>query len=100
LGREPRKRTVTAFREAFPGIRFAIDDLFGEGDRVAARLTFQGAQAGPIFGIPPSGKHVTVAGILIARLRDGKIAETWLNYDLQRLLEQLGATAPLGPVAG
>lgn len=41
-------------------------------------------------GIPPKGKSVTVTGITIACLRDGKVIEGWINFDRLGLLQQLG----------
>jgi predicted ester cyclase len=42
------------------------------------------------MGIPPTGKQVTVSGITISRLKDGKIVEEWSNWDTLGMLRQLG----------
>jgi predicted ester cyclase len=42
------------------------------------------------MGIPPTGKQVTVGGITISRLKDGKVIEEWTNWDTLGLLQQLG----------
>jgi predicted ester cyclase len=44
------------------------------------------------MGIPPTGKKVTLTGISIARIADGKIAEVWGASDQVGLMQQLGAT--------
>jgi predicted ester cyclase len=46
------------------------------------------------MGIPPTGKQVTVTGIIINRVVNGKSAEGWLNFDALGMLQQLGV-APM-----
>jgi predicted ester cyclase len=48
------------------------------------------------MGIPATGKQVTVTGISIERIADRKIAETWVNFDLLGLLQQIGAVPAPG----
>jgi predicted ester cyclase len=42
------------------------------------------------MGIPATGKQVTLSGIDILRIENGKIAERWAEYDNLGLLQQLG----------
>jgi steroid delta-isomerase-like uncharacterized protein len=90
FGTEERRRVTGAFQRAFPGIILEIHDLFGESDLVAARGTMRGAQQREILGVAPQGRRINVDGVLLARLRDGKIAELWVHYDFEALLNQLG----------
>jgi predicted ester cyclase len=46
---------------------------------------------GELLGIPPTHKEVETAGIVIHRVRDGKIVEYWSVTDVVRVLQQLGA---------
>jgi predicted ester cyclase len=48
------------------------------------------------MGIPPTGKRVTVSGIGIHRIVDGKIVEQWGIDDTLGLMQQLGLVPPLG----
>lgn len=75
----------------FPDYQTVIEDLLAEGDKVAARITMSGTNAGSFMGIPPTGKHVIFSGIYIARIADGKIIEHWGEEDAVSLLQQLGA---------
>ena len=43
------------------------------------------------MGMPPTGKTVQVTGVNVARFADGKIVESWFNFDMLTLLQQLGA---------
>jgi predicted ester cyclase len=84
---------VAYFRSAFPDLEFRIDELIAEGDRVVARTTMVGTQQGEFFGIAPTGRSVSVPGIHILRIADGKVAEHWgVNDDLS-LMRQLGVVA-------
>jgi predicted ester cyclase len=47
--------------------------------------------AGEFMGIPATGRRVTLAGIDISRIEDGRIAEHWIQCDMLGFLEQLGA---------
>ncbi|MHA6795615.1 ester cyclase [Pseudonocardia bannensis] len=63
-----------------------IDDMLAEGDRVATRFTSRGTHTGELFGMRPSNRTVTVTGLELYRLEDGKIAECWAQLDLSELL--------------
>lgn len=91
-GRGPQatKNVVTLFRAAFPDVHFTIDQQIADGDMVATRWTATGTNTGPLNGMPPTGKRITVSGISIERFQDGKIAETRVNWDFLSMLQQLG----------
>jgi steroid delta-isomerase-like uncharacterized protein len=82
---------VETYLAAFPDVRFTIEDVICEEDRVTIRWTATGTHQGPLPGIAPSGKRVSITGILIDRIADGKIVETWSNWDALGLFRQLGA---------
>jgi steroid delta-isomerase-like uncharacterized protein len=90
-GLEGTKRYVGMFRSAFPDIAHTIEDQIAEGDRVVARLRAHATHEGELMGIPPTGKEVTIEGISIWRIADGKIKECWFNHDALGLMQQLGA---------
>lgn len=85
------RATIDAVRTGFPGVRFHLEDLFGEGDRVAARWRFEAIHGGPFVGLPPSRARVTQAGNVIFQLRDGQIVHAWLQADRLGVLQQIGA---------
>jgi steroid delta-isomerase-like uncharacterized protein len=70
--------------------RFDIDDMFASDDRAAVRWTLHGTHTGPFAGVSPTQKKITVRGISLYRLRDGKITETRNLPDLLALFTQLG----------
>jgi predicted ester cyclase len=79
------------FRGAFPDIAHTIEDQVAEGDKVVTRLRAHATHKGELMGIPPTGEEVTIEGISIWRIANGKIKECWVNYDALGLLQQLGA---------
>jgi steroid delta-isomerase-like uncharacterized protein len=71
---------VSTMHTAHPDLRFTIDDLVAEEDRVTIRWTLRGTNTGPLFGRPPSGQRVELAAIVIFRIADGRIAERWAGW--------------------
>jgi steroid delta-isomerase-like uncharacterized protein len=85
------KQFVAMYRIAYPDTHFTIEDQIAEGDQVATRWTATGTHRGELFGIAPTGKRVTVTGMALSRIANGKIVETWNNFDALGQLQQLGA---------
>ena len=92
-GLDSFKRVVSKLREAFPNLKFTIDDQIAEGDRVATRFTVTGTHLGDYFGTAPTGRSVTYSAVDIFRIADGKIEEVWSLSDQLHLLEQLGVVS-------
>ena len=90
-GREEFKQLLSLYISAFPDARFTVEDQIAEGDRVASRYTFRGTHQGDLMGIAPTGKQVTVTGMIINRIVNGQSEEGWLNFDALGMLQQLGA---------
>ncbi len=68
-----------------------MEDIFSEGDMVAARISFHGTQRGEFQGIPPTNKEVAFLSIEIDRMVGGKVQEHWFELDQLGLMRQLGA---------
>jgi steroid delta-isomerase-like uncharacterized protein len=71
---------VRTMHGAHPDLRFTVDDLVAEGDRVAIRWTLRGTHTGPLLGRPPSHQPVELAAIVVFRVADGRIAERWAGW--------------------
>jgi predicted ester cyclase len=99
LDRDGIKDDSDLILTAIPDITVTFADSFGQGDRLVVRHVFHGTHTGPLLGLPPSGKTVTVSGTDIYRIHDGKIAEEWAQPDLFGLLQQIGAL-PRPPATG
>ncbi len=88
------KKTIEANRRAFPDMHITVDDQLAEGDRVATRWHATMTHDGDLMDTPATGQRVTITGITIDRLEDGKIVEAWRNMDTLALLQQIGAIQP------
>ena len=95
-GPESAKQFAAAMRSAFPDFHYTVEDQIAEGDRVVTRWTARGTHEGEFQGIPPTGKQVTITGIGIFRIANGKIIESWTNADMLGLMQQLGAVPAPG----
>jgi predicted ester cyclase len=71
---------VATMHGAHPDLRFTIDDLLAEGDRVTSRWTLRGTNTGPLLGRPPTGQPVEYRALVIFRIADGKLAERWAGW--------------------
>lgn len=89
-GLEAVRMVPALFRGAFPDVHFTIEQMVGEGDKVATRVVGTGTHEGPFLGVEPTGKRCTWASFGIFRVQDGKIAEHWGIPDLLDLMQQLG----------
>lgn len=78
------------FTVAFPDVQITIEEMIGEGDKVAILWTFQGTHRGPFQGIPATGKSVDWAGLDLYTITDGKITALVRKADSRSLLQQLG----------
>ena len=75
---------------AFPDEQTVFDDQIAEGDKVVSRMTSTATHTGEFQGIPPTGKRITVTGIWIERIAEGKIVERWGVVDMLAVMQQLG----------
>ena len=89
-GREGHKQVLQLWRTAFPDLRLTVDDVFAASDRAALRWTARGTHAAALMGMPPTGREVTLTGIDILRVVDGKIVERWGEFNGIEMLQQLG----------
>ena len=90
VGSEGTRQFIGMYLAAFPDLYLTAEDIIAEGDRVVVRLIYRGTHRGELMGIPPTGKQVTVTGIQLMRIADGRIAENWINFDALGMLQQLG----------
>jgi steroid delta-isomerase-like uncharacterized protein len=85
------KENVSTYRAAYSDARITVNDQIAEGDKVATRWIASATHTGSLQGMPPTGKAVRVTGVNVTRFAEGKIAESWSNFDMLTLLKQLGA---------
>jgi steroid delta-isomerase-like uncharacterized protein len=90
IEREQFKGMAGMSLTAFPDLRVTVEDQIAKGDKVVTRWTAWGTHHGNFFGLPATGKQVTVKAIHIHQIVDGKIAALWEEFDMFGLRQQLG----------
>ncbi|MFC7155692.1 ester cyclase [Halomarina halobia] len=85
------RHLIEEYREAVRDFEMTVEEMFGDGDRVATRFTTRGTVEGELRGVEASGERIEVTGVVVDHLSDGKIAERWVHDDALGMLEQLGA---------
>ena len=94
------KATISTLRSAFPDLRFAVDEVVGEGNTVACRSTMTGTHEGPLRIGPMAGLPVNGARIDVPHMHffhydgDGRLTDLWHVWNTLALARQLGAPAP------
>jgi predicted ester cyclase len=78
---------------SFPDLRFNIEQMIAERDRVVSQLVMEGTHQGAWMGISPTGKRLQIRMITIHRIANSKIAEDWVLVESLGLFQQLGALA-------
>jgi steroid delta-isomerase-like uncharacterized protein len=84
------RQLVASIRDAFPDVQFGVSAQVATEDKVVLQWTLNGTHMGPLQGIEPTGRSVSVTGTIIYRLAEGKIQESWGNWDALGMVRQLG----------
>ena len=98
-GLDAWKQFVSAFHQAFPDFEDRIVTQIAEGDLVATQFVSSGTQNGQIMGIPAASRRASWTGMVIDRIANGKIVESWVNWDMFGMLQQLGVVPALAKSA-
>lgn len=77
-------------RNAFPDLRFDIQEMIAEGDQVVASWIMSGTHEGDLPQLPASGVHFSITGLTIYSFLDGKVSGHWQAYDRLGFLAQIG----------
>jgi steroid delta-isomerase-like uncharacterized protein len=89
-GPEGLKPIIRALRAAFPDLHYEIKDVLATKDAVVMRVLMTGTHRGDLFGVPATGRKVSVNQINIEHIANGKIVEHWRVTDELTLMRQLG----------
>ena len=91
MDRATFEQFVAGFADGFPGYTHEVNDQVAQGDLVANRVTWQGTHTGEFAGVAATGRPITMEGINIFRVHDGRVVEQWAELDFFGLLQQIGA---------
>ena len=89
-GLQGARDDLAALSASFSDRRFAIDEILSDDDRVMVRWTGTMRHTGSLQGEAPTGREVTMTGISVYELRDGRISATRNAQDVMGLVRQIG----------
>lgn len=92
IGVHKFRESMTEFLRSFPDMRVTIEDLIAVQDKVLARVTYSGTHLGDYRGIPPTRRAISVTGLELFLVGDGRIVQHWHETDHLGILEQIGCT--------
>ncbi len=82
---------IHMMRTGFPDIQWTLEEQIAENNKIAARFTMHGSPLGSFYGVPPTGKTISVQAVNIYQFFNGKIVEERGLPDLLSLLMQIDA---------
>ena len=90
-GSEAARDFLETLFAAFPDLNSTQEDLIGEGNKAVLRWTIRATHTGTLWGMPPTGKKIEIAGMDILEIQDGKIAKDYggIGDQMPKLMEQL-----------
>jgi predicted ester cyclase len=89
-GPESIKGHIAEWLSGFPDLKFTIEQMIAEGDRVSTLLAMDGTHTGQWLGIQPSRKRINIRMATIHRIRGSKIIEDWVIVESLGFFQQLG----------
>jgi len=89
-GPQAVKEHISGWLTSFPDLRFNIEQMIAEQDRVVSQLVMEGTHQGTWMRISPTGKRLHIRMITIHRIASSKIAEDWVLVESLGFFQQLG----------
>lgn len=75
VGIEGAKEHIIGVRKTYSELKLEIEKQITEGDWVVTCYTMHGIHTGEWMGIKPTGKKITVTGVNVNKVINGKIVE-------------------------
>lgn len=97
-GPEMYKKLVNLYVTAFPDLRFKIEETVSDDDKVVIRWKSSGTHKGDLRGIAATNKAMTVEGVTIIHIANGKISDHHASWDALGMMQQLGIVPDVGEV--
>jgi ketosteroid isomerase-like protein len=91
---ETVKHHVAEWLSGFPDLRFTVEQILVEGERVMTQSVMHGSHTGVWLGVAPTNKEVSIRLSVIHRIVDGKIVEDWVLVEALGFFQQLGLVPP------
>jgi steroid delta-isomerase-like uncharacterized protein len=95
--KEKFKALHAAFIDAYPDIQIRVEETMAEGDRAFARCTVTGTHKGEGLGFKATNRPVEFSGMILARIKDGKLIEVWNEFNFVAMYSALGVLTLADP---
>jgi steroid delta-isomerase-like uncharacterized protein len=74
------KDVLSRLFAAFPDMHWTIEEQMAESDKVMTRFVWTGTHASEFFGVAATRRRVSVWGMVIDRIENGRIKDTRILY--------------------
>ena len=89
-GRDGLRMMASLVKDGFSDKKMILDEFYQDGDMVTENWAMRGRHTGEFMGVQPQGGEVTVRGMELWKVRDGKIVEHWGVVDMLTAFTQMG----------
>jgi len=89
-GQQGVSESMDRYFQAFPDLRFVVEDVVVEGDRAVLVWMAHGTHGGKLMSIPPTRHRVSVRGVSVLTIEHGKITRGLYVWDAAGLLRSIG----------
>ena len=90
LDQNQYKQRVLYSRNAFPDMKFNINESIPSENRVVISWLLTGTHLGNLVEVPASGKKISISGLTIYYFENGKISGHWQVIDQLAFVTQIG----------
>jgi predicted ester cyclase len=90
VGRDALAGYVGHLHGSFPDLTVTVEDRLIDGDEVMTRWSAAGTHEGEHMGLPPTNADVELSGVLVDRVEEGAVVESWVYLALPEALRQHG----------
>jgi len=96
-GRDAAYTFLDDIQSAFPDMRIEVGEQVADDTYVVSRLRMTGTHDGEFAGVGPTHKPVDATGMVMFRFDGDRIVEQWAEWDVLRMLSQVGAKPTTDP---
>ncbi len=89
-GIEGLRKHFLEFRHCYPDMVISVEGQVAEGDIVVTWYVMKATHLGDFAGIRATGKRITLRGVNVQRIKNGRIVEQWGGSNSLEALLELG----------
>lgn len=87
---------MQGLKDAMSDMKMEFTHVLCEDDLVSVRFVTTAKNTGKFMGAPASKKDVTIGGIFVRKIADGRVVQEWQTTDLLGLMTQMGFGTLMG----